>query len=171
MRAMTRTPDADGLQLDEDLAHQRREWRVQRLGWFAMLLIALAALAGLLGPGPLSKARESDSSGVEVEYLRFARSRAPEELRIRLPADATRTGRVRVGLPDALLGRIELHRVQPEPSSVVVHSGRQDFEILTEPGASAEIIVHYEHRSFGRSPASLYVDGREAVAFEQWVYP
>lgn len=169
---MTRSPDTDGLQLEEDLAHQRREWRVQRIGWIAMALIAAAALAGLLGPGPLSHARAGDPRALQVEYGRFARARAPEELRIRVPGQAVSDGRVRMVLPQAFLDRIELKRIQPEPESVDVRPGGNGYDIVVGSDAGpVEVVIEYEHRRFGRAPVRVSLDPGPAVAFEQWVYP
>lgn len=168
---MGRSAEQDGLELEEDLAHQRREWRIQRIGRFAMLLLVLAAVAGLLGPGPLSDARAGDPRGMQVEFMRFTRARAPEQLRIRVPAQAVRDGRVRIGLPHGFLDRIEVQRIRPEPESITAHPQRNEYEIAVAGAGAVEIVVDYEHRAFGRTPASVWLGGRPAVAFEQWVYP
>jgi hypothetical protein len=52
---MAEKPHSGDLELDQDLAFERRTWTVERVAWVAMGLMGIAALAGLLGPGPLSK--------------------------------------------------------------------------------------------------------------------
>ena len=49
------------LQIHQDLCQERREWKIQRVGWLLMALMLVAALAGLLGPGPLSSTIAEDS--------------------------------------------------------------------------------------------------------------
>jgi hypothetical protein len=60
------------LQIDEDLAFQRREWKIQRVGWGAMALVIIAALLGVFGTGPLSNAT-LEREGLRLEYERFCR--------------------------------------------------------------------------------------------------
>ena len=48
--------EAADLAIREDMRHQRLEWAVERVGWAAVALVLVAALAGLLGHGPLSRA-------------------------------------------------------------------------------------------------------------------
>ncbi|WP_219420427.1 hypothetical protein, partial [Pseudonocardia nigra] len=52
------------LQLEEPEQSGRRVSALQRGGWAVFALIALAALAGLIGPGPLSSATVTDPSGL-----------------------------------------------------------------------------------------------------------
>lgn len=66
------------LDIAQDLEHQRREWVIERIGWAIMALILLAALAGLLGSGPLSNARiDHPGSHLSAEYNRFERYQSP----------------------------------------------------------------------------------------------
>ncbi len=46
--------DGGDLELAQDLDFERHTWTVERIGWLAMAAVGLAALAGWLGPGPLS---------------------------------------------------------------------------------------------------------------------
>ncbi len=66
------------IQLEDDIAFQRKSWLVERIGWGVMLTILVAALAGLFASGPLSsKNVESADSSAIVRYERFARAQAP----------------------------------------------------------------------------------------------
>lgn len=44
------------LEIEEDLDFQRRMWRLQQIGWALLVLVVVAALLGLFGKGPLSRA-------------------------------------------------------------------------------------------------------------------
>ena len=41
-----------GIDIDQDMEYQRREWRIHRIGWGVFALIILATLLGLVRPGP-----------------------------------------------------------------------------------------------------------------------
>lgn len=85
---MTRFKTIGSLQLHEDLAHERREWKLQRVGWALMALALLAAVLGLFGHGPLSETASASADGaLTVRHQRFERYQAPSEYDIgALPA-------------------------------------------------------------------------------------
>jgi hypothetical protein len=60
------------MEIETDLEFQRRVWRVPRVGWLIIGAAVVAALLGLFGTGPLSRA-STDGGGLTVEYDRFAR--------------------------------------------------------------------------------------------------
>jgi len=78
------------LDINQDLAFQRRSWSLQRIGWGLIALVLIAALLGLFGHGPLSEATTDDPSlPIRLAYERFGRFGSPLVLRIRVePAAA-----------------------------------------------------------------------------------
>ncbi|HKS12719.1 MAG TPA: hypothetical protein VJS90_06725, partial [Pseudomonas sp.] len=71
--------------VSEDMRMQRRVWRFERLGWYGLLVVVGLTLAGLFGNGPLSDRTANSADGrVQVEYARFSRNGAGEQLRIRV---------------------------------------------------------------------------------------
>lgn len=58
----------------EDLAFQRRVWRVQRGGWVVMFAVVIAALAGAFGLGPLAEGEARSADGaLSARWDRIAR--------------------------------------------------------------------------------------------------
>lgn len=170
---MAETKSIDGLQINQDMPHQRREWRAQRIGWVVMALLLIAALAGLLGPGPLSSSVANAPDGaLRVEYDRFERLQSPNELRIGLPADAARTGTVRLRLNREFVESVDLQRFDPQPESVAVDADGFVYEFAVNPaGRPPAVIAHYQYRNAGSTSVRVSVEGGPAVAFGQWVYP
>lgn len=86
------------LEVDQDLAFERKSWAAQRIGWGVMTLAIVAALAGLLGSGPASRTRaETPDGAIAVEYDRFVRANAPTDLDVSVGRGAIRDGVVRLG--------------------------------------------------------------------------
>ncbi len=164
----------DGLEIGQDLGFQRREWLVQRFGWVAMGLVILAALAGLMGTGPLSQATARSPDGnLRLEYLRFERRHAPTEVRMEIDGSAVREGEVRVWVDEAFLDRIELEQVIPEPEEVLSEPGRMVyvFPAVSDPSQSIEVTFQLEQDVTGVHTDTVgLVDGPELV-FWQVVYP
>jgi hypothetical protein len=115
--------DDRSIELDEDLRFQRVEWIVQRVSWVLWAGIIVAALAGLVGPGPLSNTEASASDGlITVAYERFVHYHHPTTIDIMLGPSAEVGNPARVKLSQTLLDRLEVLRIEPEPESREVTS-------------------------------------------------
>jgi hypothetical protein len=161
------------LELDQDLRHQKREWAAERVGWTLMALVLLASLLGLLGPGPLGRARAGkEGSPIWVEYNRFERNQSPVLLRIHLGPGAGREGRVRLKVNGRFIEKIKVEGIDPPPE--VVEAGPEGptyvFRVPDGRGPTA-LAFHYEPDKFGRLPVAISLEGGERVAFSQFIFP
>lgn len=164
---------SNGPQIDQDLKFQRCQWRAQRIGWVLMGLALLAALAGLLGPGPLSRSVAADASGLlHVEYNRFDRASSPTTLKIRLGPGASRGGSLRLWIDRSFVELVEIKDIQPTPAHVAVDGHRLVYSIeIADPASESAVVVNFEHQRFGRQRAALGLVGGPHVDFKQLVYP
>lgn len=88
-----------GLHVSDHTTFQQREWKAQRAGWVLMALLLIAALLGLLGPGPLSWSTATAAEGlVRVDYQRFAHTEADDLLTVTIAPGTTSGGSVDVEL-------------------------------------------------------------------------
>jgi hypothetical protein len=161
------------LDIDQDLAFQKRAWVAQRIAWVLMALVLLAALLGLLGGGPLSKATSGGEGGpLQVEYLRLARHRAPATLQIRLAPGTAPQSEARVWLDQTYLEGITIETVFPEPQSVEAGPERVTYVFkLEQPGQPATITFSLLHETSGLQQARVGLADREPVTFRQFIYP
>ena len=91
-----------GLEVHEDMRLVRRSWVVQRIGWGVMAALLLAALLGLFGTGPLSRATATAPGGaVTLDYDRFGRYLGPATLLIRVGPGAAPGGVRSIGSREA----------------------------------------------------------------------
>jgi hypothetical protein len=167
-----------GLEIDEDLPFQRREWVAERVGWAAMALLVLAALLGLFGTGPLASATAGNPAGpLWIEYERFNRLLAPATLRVHLGAGAARGGEARVWLDRRYLESVQLQRVTPQPDGVEAAPDRMVFVFrMAEPDQPTTITFSFKPERFGSLPGRAGLAGAGAppdrpLRFRQFVYP
>lgn len=161
------------LELPQDLDFQRRSWIAQRIGWAIMVLVLLAALAGLLGNGPLSIATAGrPGAPLQVEYGRFVRHGGPTQMDILLQPTALEEDTARVWVDREYLRGIEVERVIPEPESVEVTADRAVYVFkLNQPDQPASITFYITPDLVGAHTVRVGLDNGETLSFRQIVYP
>lgn len=171
--SMSNIPQIDGLQLAQDLRFLRWEWRLQRVGWGVLAIAVLAALTGILGKGPLSKAMQASPDGVvRLEYDRYLRYRDPTVLHIYVQPEAAVDGELRLSLNRGYLERVQLERIVPEPREERAGAERHTFVFAADRlTTSTWIAFHVIPDRSGSLPGELRVGEREPAVFRQFVYP
>lgn len=169
---MAKTNKADGLEIEQDLDFQRKEWNVERWGWVFMGLVLLAALAGLFGGGPLSSAKAQTGS-LQVQYDRFERLHSPASLVIRMGTDELVDGNLQISFDQNYLSNFEVSGISPEPQSVEIANNRLIYSFLvSEPGSDAEITFKMQADRIGGVTGQVRNEiSGETVSFEQFIYP
>jgi hypothetical protein len=135
-----------------------------------MALLIAAALAGVFGSGPLSRAR-AEAGGVEIEYDRFARRTKQSELRIRaVPRPGTEP--VRIAIDNAFMRDIKLESVAPAPERI--ESGGERTTFVFRPPSDAgplEAVLLFKPQRAGRLEGKLSVNGAAPLSWGMLVYP
>jgi hypothetical protein len=160
-------------EVDEDSNFQRLEWKVEHIAWVVWLLIIAAALAGLLGPGPLSGTRAASAGGeLEVEFNRIERRKADSELTFRIAPSSVREGALRLWTAADFLDKVDIRGIQPEPREVVHAGGRISFVFSAEnTGATAVIRFHVQASKTGWGRHVFGVEGGPEVAVTRFILP
>jgi hypothetical protein len=158
---------------DEDLQFQRRQWRVERFAWAAMVVVIVAALAGVFGGGGLiANTTASDSAGsTEVQYARFARYASPTTLDVNVAASASgRPTRIRVS--DRYLNTMKVRAITPPPTSTAI-ADRQHVFVFERSASSASATIRFELEpaAMGRHHGWITVDEAAPLFFSQFIYP
>ena len=157
--------DENRLQLDQDLAFQRANWRFERIGWGVMAVLVLAALLGLFGKGPLSDAT-ARTDNAALNYQRFSHWESPDRLTFHIRAPGEQTV---LRLSRAYLERVRVEEITPAPVSTRALSEWIEFKFHT--GGESTITFHIQPQTFGLQRAQYVVDNGARVAFWQFVYP
>jgi hypothetical protein len=168
---MAQTQRVGSLEIRQDLDFQRKEWRVQRIGWVVMALIALAALLGVTGSGMLARATVAEGP-LQFEYSRFDRLDAPTTLEVLIDADAIAGDNVELRVDRTYFQSAQIQRILPEPEEV-----RGDGDGLTyvfgvaAPGQPVTITFDLRHSTFGQKSSWIALADEPPLNFSQVVYP
>lgn len=160
------------LQIDEDVEFQRREWRMERMGWVALAGFVIAAVAGVFGDGPLSRASASDNGGqLVVHYERFLRASASSELHLRVVTSKSTNGELAILADPSYLRHVEVLSIVPEPKRVE-QLGRHIVYVfaVTAPAEHADIAFRYKPTRAGRLHGSFGVSDGGPVALRQFAF-
>jgi hypothetical protein len=160
------------LDLEQDLPFHRREWRVQRVAWILWGALVLAALAGLVGPGPLSEQTAASSdSRLLVEYDRFVHHHHPVTLQATMRPDEDDDS-LRLHLSRALLDDIRIERIEPQPESEELDSRGITYVFRCQPGEpTVKAVFHLEFEAMGNSAGEVQLSGSRPVLVKSFVYP
>lgn len=168
---MARPKKVSGLDVEQDLEFQKKEWKAEQFGWILMALLLLAALLGLFGGGPLSQA-SADSETLSIDYHRFTRYQSPTQLRITAGPGAVSEGTVRLEIDQDYINSFNVQNVLPEPESVEVMSDTYIYTFtVNDPDQSMEIIFDLESDKIGTIAGSLGLEGGQDVRISHLVYP
>jgi hypothetical protein len=161
------------LELDEDLPFQEKQFRVERLGWGMMFAILIAALLGLFGSGPLSRASAASSeSGLRVEYSRFARRDAHTRILVHLDPARVADDVLRIRLGGDFVERVIVQSITPAPERWTAERGALVADVpLGTIAGPMPLIVDVAPREFGPMTLELSTGSGRALTIRQFVYP
>jgi hypothetical protein len=164
----------DGLQIEEDRTHSRREWRFEHVGWAVMALLLAAGLLGLFGYGPLSQASAGEPGTLTVTYDRLQRAGAPSEYRFTVAPSLSRDGVFRLRFDDALLEEVDIQSIIPEPEHVRSGAGYTEYEFAMDAarGPPARIQFQLQQATFGHVRGNVTAEGAAApLVIDQFILP
>ncbi|WP_018478209.1 hypothetical protein [Pontibacter roseus] len=160
------------LEIDEDIELERKNWAVERVAWVFMAIVVLAALLGFTGNGGLKGINlltaGSQADGVEVEYERYLRRKAPSELKVTLYPTATSPER-ELQFSKDFYDKVQVEQVVPEPSEVYTHEQGITYT-FSGAGSTSPIIFYLKPKHMGSLEVSLKT-GEKSLAISQFVYP
>jgi hypothetical protein len=170
---MVKPKKVSGIDVNEDMDFQRREWLVQRVAWLIMAFLLLAAALGLFGRGPLSRATAGQEGGpLWVTYERLDRYQAPTELEIIAGPNTAQGEELRLTLNQEFLDRIEIDGIEPEPDSVEA-AGKEQVYVFKVADPSLPTVVHisYQFTRPGSALIELGLEEGSLLNFNQFVFP
>lgn len=164
---------AEGLQVQEDMRFQRRNWVAERVAWALLALVLAAALLGLFSRGPLSAAEASDPDGaLRVTYERFLRHHAPSTIEVELTPLATRGERVELRLAGPMLRAFQIETMRPEPlESRLADDGWVLAFPVQDRGRPSLLRLEIRPDAIASQRGEISVEGRPPARLSAFVYP
>ena len=159
--------------LDSELPFQRKQWRIERIGWTVMALLILYALAGGLGGGGLLSNAEvvSADGSARVRYEKFARQLTPTTVEINLtqPPD----GRpMQLHVDGSYLGSTTIKLIVPEPDTTTIADNGYVFGFKRSAGVTdSKIRLQLEPQRIGTVRGWLVINNGPRLAINQFVFP
>lgn len=162
-----------GLEIDQDLAFQEREWRLERVGWVLLVLLVLVGLGGLFGNGPLSWTTvTTPDGGLRVSYERFGRRGGPQELTVRARAQAARSGSWQVEVSSDYLASLEVGPITPEPDAVETVEDAVRYRFAQgAPDADLEVVLAVTPRAVWSQRGEVRLAGGPPARLTQFLFP
>jgi hypothetical protein len=156
----------------KNLHIQAREWMVERVAWFAVAGVLIAALVGLLGPGPLGKRTLASSDGrLSIQFYLVERYEAPSELRIRFRPLESETTMVRLTLSRSFADETSTESFTPEPEVVEMTDDQIIYSFRLSELKEGRIVHRYQHNDFGLLRYTVGLLHGPSVDITQFVCP
>lgn len=156
-----------GLQIDQDLGFQRREWVLQRVGWWVLTTFVVAALFGVFGGGLLSSATAGrEGSALWIDYERFVRVGTTSRILVHF-GEATAARELRINRD--FFESLRVEQIVPEPERTVI--GATEVTMVFPASAdSALVILDVQRVKFGTRSARISTGHAQTPEFRQFAY-
>lgn len=156
--------------VEENIGRQHRTWRFERLGWCCLVVVVVMALAGIFGDGPLSEQQALSADGrVQIEYQRFSRNGAVDNLRVRVKGQPA--SRVALLLDGSLFHESSIETMQPQPLLSQSQGQALLLHLATDDQGQATLHLTLQYDGVGLLRAQARVGSTSTVAFTTFVYP
>ena len=156
----------------DKIAHHRREWLIERLGWALIAAILAAGLLGALGPGLLGTREATSSDGsLHARYSLVERYDAPNVLELRLFSKES-SANFQLEISRSFADSITIEQMIPHPAANSSRAEKLVLHFRAQPGSDElQVICRYKHNQFGLLNYEVGLAGHEPLPIQQLVLP
>lgn len=154
----------------EDMKFQLKVWRLERWGWYLMLLVVMLALLGLFSRGPFSSRQTLSADGrISVQYELFHRngSTSPMIIQIKAPPDTP----VELELGGNVFQGFSIETLQPQPLRSSSAGQGIKFLLKTDTGGLARIYLTLRSDGLGFYHSRVLAAGANPLDLDLFIYP
>lgn len=155
-----------------DFQFHRKQFLIERVGWFSMAVYLAWALVGGFGEGWISQTEASnDAQSCAIHHERFGRRDAPFTLQVRLRLDAPRED-VALELNREFTDRVRIERITPAYQSMESDDDTVTLSFAGAPQTTEHsFVIEYKPLHVGTLHVAVQPAGAGEVAFDQFIYP
>lgn len=160
----------EGLDIDEDISHQKKMWKIERVSWIIMALFLVMAMAGFLGTGYFSKRMQNIGENSKIEYYFFQRYSSVSELNFYIKAGSGYNP-ISIALSQEYLKDAEIKRIEPEPASTEIIDDFYKYNFNNSAANDLHIFFYLEPKGLGVQTLSIIINDKNRTEIKQFVYP
>lgn len=154
----------------EDMRLQRKVWKLERVGWYALLALVILTLLGVFSRGPLSSLKTVSAQGdLTVDYERFYRSGGSNPMIIHTQGRPDQP--VTLMISKAMMEGFSIDSIQPQP---ITSTGTSDGLSLTLPAdkhGHATLYLSWRSNGVGLFKSQISIVGGGQIPITQFIYP
>ncbi len=157
--------------VQENMAWQRVEWRIQRLGYVFLFAVVILGACGLFSKGVLSEGVATSKEGaLQVEYERFGLLDSDMVMTIRVKPQ--HSGRFTLNISGQEMENFQIQSLQPQPQQATSTSNSLELTWASPQfREGATVWIGAQAQNPGRFPVKITLDNTTSVHFTQWIYP
>lgn len=170
--AQTSSGTNETLEINQNMAFQRKMWTIQRITWVVLLILTVLIALGFAGGfGPYNYVTAS-SEKMELSYQPRARRLAPTNIEVEIKQLTDNTARLLVS--QDFINNYQVESITPQPDSVKSNAEMLVYEFSAPEGARSMKIKFYlqaDNVSIGSHKGLIGPDSDSLVKIKQFVYP
>lgn len=153
------------LSIQEDIKHQEKGWKIQRIATYIIFGLVILIAAGLFGNGPLAH-KTVKENGVVLTYERFVHHNSKTQLDIYAPVTTGQT--TVIAFPLRYLDHFGVETVVPEPVENRING--QEILYTFNTSQTARITFFVTSLQWGRFSSGIKVNGQQ-LPLSYFTYP
>lgn len=154
----------------EYMGLQRKVWRLERLGWYLLVLLVLLTLGGLFSKGPLSSRQLHSADGrLQVHYQAMLRNGSTDTLVVHMRAAAGQP--VELDISGELLQGFSVDSLMPQPLKASAVGQGLRLWLLTDAHGCASLHLRLRSEGAGLYSTRVALAAGPVLAFNQFIYP
>lgn len=154
----------------ENMPYQLKVWRLERFGWYLLVLLMLSGLIGLFSRGLLSTREVSSQDGqIVVEYEMFHRNGSTNRMKVQVSG---RPGaQLDLDFSGEMLEGFSIESLRPEPLRSSSLSEGLRLVVQTDNHGLATVYLTLRGDGLGSFRSRVSTQASAGVTLDQFIYP
>jgi hypothetical protein len=153
------------LELNDDIAYQKKFWVIERIFWIFLFLFIIASCLGLFGESPLGPA-SIKKENLKIIYGKFLRFGDSTNIKIIIPANANPI----LGISKEYIENLDSISIVPFPEKNYYVNNQVKYIFMADESKPLEITISFKTDKRGTLKGFVENDGI-VINFSQFVYP